>query len=391
MKIAFIIAGVGISGGVNVIFEHAVRMNRRGQQVSIITSEAVLSNQVDWHQSAKELNFQTFQESENRIFDIVIATWWETVYELTKLKASHYVYFVQSIESKLYAADNEYLKALINFTYQLSVTVVTEAHWIQQYLEKYFDKKAYLVRNGIYKNIYINIVPIAAVNENKIRILIEGDLYSFFKNTKKTIEICQKSNVDEIWLLTPNQITEYKGITKVFSKVPIHQTPAIYSSCDVLVKLSLAEGMFGPPLEMFHCGGTAIVYDVTGYDDYIQHNINALVVKTGNENKVIEYINYLKANPSELARLKNAASETAKSWHDWEEASLEFENVLIEISNTKQSELQHQILNGNLFRKLLSDYETTRSKLSIIQNSFSYKAGLFLTLPFRRLKNLINL
>lgn len=70
--------------------------------------------------------------------------------------------------------------------------------------------------------------------------------------------------------------------------------PEIYRSCDVIVKLSYIEGMFGPPLEMFHCGGTAIVYDVTGHDEYIVHEKNALVVKTDDDKQVINYIKWIK-------------------------------------------------------------------------------------------------
>jgi len=93
----------------------------------------------------------------------------------------------------------------------------------------------------------------------------------FFKNVEKTIELCLQSDADEIWLLTSTEISEYPGVDKCFSRVAIEKTPEIYRSCDVLVKLSYVEGMFGPPLEMFHCGGTAIVYDVTGHDEYIKH------------------------------------------------------------------------------------------------------------------------
>jgi hypothetical protein len=51
---------------------------------------------------------------------------------------------------------------------------------------------------------------------------------------------------------------------KSLLEVIYFDTPLVYRSCDILGKLSYVEGMFGPPLEMFHCGWTAIVYNVTG-------------------------------------------------------------------------------------------------------------------------------
>jgi len=159
----------------------------------------------------------------------------------------------------------------------------------------------------------------------------------------KTIELCRKSNADEIWLLTSSDIESYDGIDKVFSKVSIFDTPLIYRSCDVIVKLSYVEGMFGPPLEMFHCGGTAIVYDVTGYDEYISHNNNALVVKTGDEAQVIKFINKLKEDSELLHRLKIGALETAKQWDNWSSQVDKFEEIILKIclgNATSQRELE---------------------------------------------------
>lgn len=149
--------------------------------------------------------------------------------------------------------------------------------------------------------------------------------------------------MDEIWLLTSSDITKYHGVDRVFSKVPIHQTPAIFRSCDVLVKLSYIEGMFGPPLEMFHCGGTAIVYDVTGHDEYIVHNQNSYVVARDNEEEVVNLLRKLKNDPDELQRLKRGARQSAEKWIDWQGATLEFEKALKKITQqqpTNQKYLQ---------------------------------------------------
>jgi glycosyltransferase involved in cell wall biosynthesis len=110
---------------------------------------------------------------------------------------------------------------------------------------------------------------------------VEGPLGVSYKNVEKTIELCRQAEVDEIWLLTSSEVTDYPGVNRCFSRVPITETAAIYRSCDLLVKLSYVEGMFGPPLEMFHCGGTALVYDVTGHDEYIRHQQNSIVVPRG--------------------------------------------------------------------------------------------------------------
>jgi hypothetical protein len=67
--------------------------------------------------------------------------------------------------------------------------------------------------------------------------------------------------------------------------------------------------MFGPPLEMFHCGGTAIVYDVTGHDEYIRHGVNSLVVERDNELQVVDWLKKLKNDIGLLDKLKAGAEK----------------------------------------------------------------------------------
>jgi hypothetical protein len=176
-----------------------------------------------------------------------------------------------------------------------------------------------------------------------LRILVEGPLNAAFKNVKRTIELCRRANVGEIWLLTSSKIDSMTGVSRVFSQVSISEVPKIYRSCDVLVKLSYVEGMFGPPLEMFHCGGTAIVYDVTGFDEYIKHNINALVAKTNDEESVIRYLHLLHDDRELLSQLNAGANETAKQWINWVQSSTLFANAIEKIYANKS--LQDQIPN----------------------------------------------
>ena len=341
MKIAFFIGLPDISGGSYAIYEHAIRMNRRGHSVSIITEDTVDPSRYSWHPEVLELEWTTLNSSATVHFDVAIATWWGSIFLLERLSADHYVYFVQSIESRFFEQEDpenyrlrEYSirRDLCESTYFYSIPVITEAFWIQQYLEENYCSSVQLVRNGIRKDIYQQDGEcVAPRSPGKLRVLVEGPVDVFYKNVKKTLDLCRQSDADEVWLLTPTQIDSYPGVDHVFSQVPIHLTPAIYRSCDVLVKLSYVEGMFGPPLEMFHCGGTSIVYDVTGNNEYIRHDENAFVVEKDDDAQVVYYLNLLKHNPEILGRLKAGAKNTADTWPDWEESSRLFENALLSI------------------------------------------------------------
>ena len=330
MKTGFLVAGTFLSGGSYVIFEHAIRMSRHGNHEVFMIMDAVMDpDSLDWHPEARSLKWITFHEAENVRFDCVIATWWMTCYELYRFDSKAYLYFSQSVESRFYGQNEIALRNYADSTYLLGLNVITEATWIRDYLQKKYDVNAELVRNGIRKDIYTEDGPsVSSREKGHLRILVEGPVDQKFKNIRKTIDLCRKSKADEVWLLTGSAISWYPGVDRVISRIPIHKTPEVYRSCDVLVKLSYVEGMFGPPLEMFHCGGTTIVYDVTGHDEYIRDDYNGYVIETDNDEKVIEKINYLKQYPSELERLKSGARETARSWNDWSQASECFEKAV---------------------------------------------------------------
>lgn len=354
MKIGFLLGCPGINGGTYVIYEHASRLRNFGHTVFIITREEVNSSRYAWHPDAHLLQWITLEEGKKIVFDLVLATWWESPFLLHHLDSSHYVYFVQSVESRFWPPENpadhdarlhSLGSQLCESTYTYSIPVITEAGWIKKYLYDKYNTTASLVRNGIRKDLYradgnryADPVP------GKLRVLVEGPVEVKYKNVPRTIELCRQADIDEVWLLTSSEIDSFPGIDRVFSCVPIHDTPSIYRSCDILVKLSYIEGMFGPPLEMFHCGGTALVYEVTGHDEYIVDGVNGYVVARDDEDAVISHLRTLKKDRDELARLKTGALDTAANWHDWKVSSRELEQALEKIAQgetTSRAYLKH--------------------------------------------------
>lgn len=386
MKWVFLLGSPDISGGTYVIFEHAIRAMNCGEDVFILTDEVIEESRLDWHAEAKKLSWITYNDLEKHHFDVAISTWWKTNFSLHKVDATNYIYFVQSIESKFYPDFEKPLQQLVESTYALDLPTITEATWIKEYLEKEYKNSVYLAFNGARKDLYHKgIVPIKERKIGKLRVLVEGPLAVSFKNVEKTISLCRKSSADEIWLLTSSQLNSYKGVDRVFSQVPIEETGAIYSSCDVVVKLSYVEGMFGPPLEMFHCGGTAIVYDVTGHDEYIKHNVNAIVVPKDDENSVIHAINTLKEDQEFLEKLKQEAKKTADVWIDWAESSKIFSKHVYDIVQNHpydrkrlQNQTEFHMKNYAIFER----YITKDFKLHAQKILFQIKEKIKFKLPY---------
>jgi glycosyltransferase involved in cell wall biosynthesis len=358
MNWAILLGSAAISGGTNVIFEHASRAQRRGVNVSIITEAPVRPADHAWHPAGRSLRWLTYSQLAGQEFDVALATWWVTAYHLYRVPARRYGYFVQSIESRFYPETDRRTRGLVDATYALPTGFITEATWIRDYLGRHYGVAAELVHNGIRKDLFAPHGSSAAPRvAGRLRVLVEGSVNVPFKNVPRTIELCRQSRADEVWLLSPTPIESCPGVDRLFSCVPIHETPAIYRSCDVLVKLSYVEGMFGPPLEMFHCGGTSVVYAVTGHDEYIRDRENAVVCRPDDELAVVQALDRLKADPDLLARLKRGAAATAAGWPDWDSAAQRFEAAVTRLIEkdgcTRDQLVAHlpRVLDWLLFRQ----------------------------------------
>jgi len=332
MKVCFLIGSANISGGTYVIFQHALYLKEQGCDVTIAITDPDGFPTSVWHHAISELKLVDFAATKNFHFDIAIATWWKTVFNLYAVKAYSYMYFVQSIESRFYPQCEAPLRKLVDSTYGMSLPGITEATWIQQHLKRVYGITYELVRNGIRKDLYSSLgESISRLGKGKVRLLVEGPLGVDFKNVAKTVKLCHKTEASDIWLLTSTNINHFPRVGRVFSQVKIQKVPEIMRSCDLIVKLSYVEGMFGPPLEMFHCGGTALTYDVSGHDEYIVNDVNAVVVGAGNEMAAVNKINELCNNKEYLQGLKQEALATATNWPDWAKSSESFLCSLEEI------------------------------------------------------------
>jgi glycosyltransferase involved in cell wall biosynthesis len=317
---------MAISGGTYVIVQHAAYLNNLGFEVTLAVQEPFTAQTLAWHDRTSQLRYLPIDEAKSEQFDLVIATWWKTALELHHFSSQRYAYFVQSIESRFYPACEVPLRALVDSTYRLPVAYVTEATWIRDHLKANYGHDVSLVRNGIRKDIYRAIGrAIAPRDRNSTpRVLVEGHFGVPFKNTALGLRLAQEAGAKDIWVLTGSPVKWLPGVSRVFSRVPMYLTPEIYRSCDILVKLSTVEGMFGPPLEMFHCGGTAIVFDVTGHEEYIINGYNACVVRSGDMDGVVTTLRRLLNDRTELARLQAGALQTAETWYSWDESSSAF-------------------------------------------------------------------
>ena len=343
LKIAFLLGSPDISGGTNVIFHHAAALGKMGHEVVILTEQAFEKSRARWHPQAANLRFSTF-ENQTQNFDLAIATWWRTVFDLPQVSAKKYVFFVQSIESRFFLDLDFDLKHLVRFAFQMPILVITECEWIADFLSEEFGRECEVVRNGVDKS----HLRRRQKNPKNFSVLVEGPLGVFFKNTEKAIEMAQKSGAENIFLLTSSSVKKYAGVKKVFSRVRQNQVGKVLQNADVLVKTSTVEGMFGPPLEMFASGGTAVCTRATGSEMFLRNGQNSGVFEINQTQEMIDFLAELREDPSQLRALQTAAAKTAENWIDWSTSSRNFERGLQKFIQQKEDKPQNTQMQKSL-------------------------------------------
>lgn len=340
MKIGFVITSSGISGGHNIIFEHAFNLQERGHQVELLVDHTdQFKFAYQWHDRTSFLNFRSIEDIRDKhSYDIAIATNYHSVFHLPRIIAKQYSFFMQAKESDFIHNDDIPHKKWILSVLDFKLPAIVSATWMAEYLSKYHDQEAFVCLSGIRKDLFnLDGIKTKPILDKDLRVLVEGPLNVPHKNVESTLELCLASEAKEVWLLTSS--SNSKNIppgVRIFSAINIQDLGKIYRSCDVLVKLSTSEGMFGPPLEIFHCGGTAITYNVSGHEEYLVDGVNSLVIPMGDENLALKAINSLSEDTLLLNRLKGGAKKTAEEWPDWEASSIRFEEGLIWASNNTQ-------------------------------------------------------
>lgn len=310
-RVAYLIASPQISGGVAVVCQHANRLARRGLDACIVSTAG--ADRIDWFPG---LCVPVVPLSRvPRDIDIGVATWWETAWALSRMEIPRKCYFVQSDETRFYGPDR-CERILARETYRLDYEFFTEARWIRDWLKREFGQEARYVPNGLDTDIFREAEPLAP-RGGRPRILIEGPADMPSKGIADSFAASRGLGA-EVWYVNHSGVPDPAWrLDRYFFRVPMEHMRRIYSSCDILLKMSTVEGASGPPIEMMACGGTAVVARVTGMEEAIREGENALVVEPGDVPGASRALARLLADPVLRMRLSAAGRETARRM-DWE-------------------------------------------------------------------------
>ncbi|WNG27893.1 glycosyltransferase family 4 protein [Cystobacter fuscus] len=341
MKIGFLVGDIAnISGGSNVILEYASRLQDLGNEVVLITPGPVKLTYPLWHPRLGDLTLRPLAEAEGERFDFALATWWLTFFDLWRVDARVYGYLNQSLESRFHA--ERHYKLLNRQTYSLPLLFITEAKWLVEFIQTLQPRAQVLyVQNGLSRE-HFPCVEAPPERSGPLRVLVEGPWGVGFKGVPETFEVLQEARAQGVvfdtgWLSSGSggmRPRVGEQVVEPLERIPINQVHQVYRQYDVLLKLSKVEGMFGPPLEMFSQGGTAITYTVTGTDEYMVHGHNSLLVEPHNRRQIIQYLRMLSTQPAYLAHLRANALRTARAFTDWTSSTHQMMSGLAQVHET---------------------------------------------------------
>ena len=325
-NIFFVLPSVNISGGTMVAMKHAAILKKNGYDVTLINAEEGENNIAS---DGMEVNVVSAMGREFRCRSYaMVATMWNTLeYIKRNGNCAHIKYLVQNYETNFYKY-NRKEKELANATYNQVVNVeyLTISKWCEQWLKDDFNDKVKFAPNGINLD---NFPYKERKFKGKIKILIEGDSKSFYKNTDesfKIVELLDKDKYEIHYLSYEGEPKKSYYFDEFHHRVPHSEVGKIYQECDILLKSSILESFSYPPLEMMATGGLCVVRPNDGNAEYLENEKNCLLYKPGDYEDAARQINRLADDGSLRKKLVQNGRKTAES-RSWQK----IENEIIKL------------------------------------------------------------
>ena len=292
--IGFVLPSLEISGGVKVVLIHALFLQEQGWDVDLLVPETNINlfKFKDHQLNVIGLNKAILSAQ----YDILVATLYTTLYFVINYsKVKRRLYLVQSYETDFFSF-GEIIRNEAEKTYNIpfGVEYITISKWCQTWLWEKYKKKSKYAPNGIYYKEFKEHKR--NLRKPKIRILIEGDNSSIFKNVDESFKIVEKldKNKYEIWYMSYKaKPKSWYRVDKFLNKVAFEKVNEIYGKCDILIKSSLLDSFSFPPLRMMATGGYNIIAPTGGNVEYLINEENCLFYKQGDIDDAIHCIERL--------------------------------------------------------------------------------------------------
>lgn len=301
MKITFVSAGPNLSGGQRVIAIYADQLRKLGHDVTVVArGQPILTKRAKTRHILQgkfipRPAVSHFDNMEARLIvlpnadpitaddvpdaDVVIATWWETAFEVVHFPTSkgRKFYFIQHHE-----VHSHLPRHLSGASYLLPLKKITISSWlVDKMRELYGDDDVALIHNSVDHDMFW------APRRCRQSPPVVGLLYSTtpFKGVDiafRAIEIARREHPDirviAFGTEAPTKDLPLPSGTDFFLSPPQDRIRELYGSCDVWLCGSRAEGFHLPPGEAMACRCPVVSTRVGGPVDLIQDGREGFLV-----------------------------------------------------------------------------------------------------------------
>lgn len=351
MEITFLLPEIEISGGVKAVFEFANHLYERGHKVSVVyplipmrsgakwynvknlaaRAKGTIKNlkrrsQIDWFELKADLiGASTLAQRYIPDADIIVATWWETAYYVSrynKIKGEKF-YLAQHYE--VWGGPKE----KVNNSYRLGLKIIVNSNWLKDILRDKIGVEAEaLILHAPDRN---NFYPEDNLKKDKgpMRILIpyRKEKWKGVKDGISAFEIV-KEEFPNIQLV----MFGLKADKDIPSYAEFHLRPSsaqlrkIYNSCDIFVCPSHCEGFGMPAMEAMACRCAVVTTNVGAVPDYAIPGKTALISEPKDVGGLAQNIIKLIENE----KLRNEIAENGCNYtkqFTWDRATEKIERV----------------------------------------------------------------
>jgi glycosyltransferase involved in cell wall biosynthesis len=268
-------------------------------------------------------------------------------------------------------------------THDLPLGYITEARWIAEQLRARRRRpRVFYVRNGIDKAVFTPApMPPTPNVDQPLRILIEGSPAVALKGVNDALAATHGMREPRVVTLVSPDANAANGAAadRVVGPLRPPEMARAYADCDVVLKLSRVEGMFGPPLEGFHLGATCVVTPVTGHEEFVVDGWNGVVVNWDDERGTSRTLDLLARDRSYLHELRVNALATARAWPSSRQAAAVMALALRRIraepspdpSGVAERLAADALASMEVQGAQMRDYERLRTRIGRVENSLS--------------------
>ncbi len=352
MKITFLIPHAGISGGVKAVFELANYLHEYGHNISVVHSLVpfcsgpngydmqtikkrikgtlrnwTLPNRVDWFNlKAKLVRVPVAAERYIPDGDVIVATWWETAYYVSKYGGAKgkKFYFAQHYET--WGGPKE----KVDNSYRLGLKIVVNSNWLKNILEDKVGTKveAMILHAPDWNDFYPDDDMIRGNGSIKVLMPSRPEEWKGTQDGIKAFEIARKELPDlRLVMFGPDRNNNIPSHAEFHLRPSNAELRRLYCSCDIFGFPSWHEGFGMPPMEAMACRCPVVTTDVGAVSDYTIPGKTALVCRprdaAGMAHKIIT-----------LAKEESKRKDIAVNGYNfirqftWAEAARKFEKVL---------------------------------------------------------------